>query len=136
MIQEVARRLKFRASAGAARLPSAAALEAPASSGTCAGRQAYDPRKAVHPVREEFACGPRSQPDLLCTCLRSDTGMFCADVSKVVVRGGKARGGGRCATSKDCPGGTTCAIDWSVLDLTKGDTRTGACLPVCAAGQQ
>jgi hypothetical protein len=136
MINELARRLLVRATAGAARAPSAAARKALAPPDTCAGRQGYDPRKAVHPAREAFACGPRGHPDLLCACLRSERGSFCAEVSHVAVRGGKAVGGGRCVTSKDCPGGTTCAVDWLVLDTPPGDPRTGACLPPCAPGQQ
>jgi hypothetical protein len=136
MIGEVARRLIVRATAGAARSPSATALKALAQPGTCAGRQAFDPRKAVHPAREEFTCGPPGHPDLLCACLRSDRGSFCADVSNVAVRGGKAVGRGRCVTSADCPGGTICAVDWLVLDATPGDPRPGACLPPCASGQQ
>ena len=136
MIGEVARRLIVRATAGAARSPSAAALKALAQPGTCHKRQAFDPRQAVHSAREEFTCGPPGHPDLLCACLRSDRGSFCADVSAVAVRGGKAVGAGRCVTSADCPGGTICAVDWLVLDATPGDPRTGACLPRCAPGQQ
>ena len=136
MIGEVTRRLIVRATVGAARSPSVAALKALAQPGTCAGRQAFDPRKAVHPAREEFTCGPPGHPDLLCACLRSDRGSFCAEVSNVAVRGGKAVGRERCATSADCPGGTTCAVDWLALDATPGDPRTGACLPRCASGQQ
>jgi hypothetical protein len=136
MIGEVARRMFVRATAGAARSPSVAALKALAQPGTCAGRQAFDPRQAVHPAREEFTCGPPGHPDLLCACLRSDRGSFCAEVSNVAVRGRKAVGRGRCITSADCPDGTICAVDWSVLDVTPGDPRPGACLPRCAPGQQ
>jgi hypothetical protein len=136
MIGEVTRRLIGRAAFGAARSPSSAAAKALAQDGACAGRQVFDPRKAVHAVREAFVCGPRGHPDLLCACLRSDRGSFCADISAVAVRGGKAVGGGRCVTSADCPGGTTCAVDWLVLDAPPGDPRTGACLPQCAPGQQ
>jgi hypothetical protein len=136
MIGEVARRLIVRATAGAARSPSAAALKALAQPGTCHKRPAFDPRQAVHSAREEFTCGPPGHPDLLCACLRSDRGSFCADVSAVTVRGKKAVGGGRCVTSADCPGGTICAVDWLVLDVTPGDPRPGACLPPCAPGQQ
>jgi hypothetical protein len=94
MIGEVARRLIVRATAGAARSPSAAALKALAQPGTCAGRQAFDPRKAVHPAREDFPCGPAGHPDLLCACLRSDRGALCAEVSNVAVRGGRPSAGG------------------------------------------
>jgi hypothetical protein len=117
MVGEVARRLVVHAVVAAVLSPSAAS-KALAQDGTCAGRQTFDPRRAIHPAREALACVPRGLSDLLCACLRSDRGVYCADVSAVAVRGGQAVGGGDAPRRRTAePGRPAQSTGWRLTPL-------------------